>query len=142
MLLTGYEGPGVEAIRILALEPLPIEELQADNRESADILRTGSHWQFRIVRQGLCSEKQALSVEELWNALPPGDVARCHLPGFALQFFARNEIAFTAALCWQCNNISYAGVHAPIHRLTFDGRSRDSDQLLRICKTVTNSAGL
>lgn len=137
MLPVGKQGPLGDVIRILALEPLSFQEFQGENRECADIIRTGAHWRFRIVREGLCSDAQATMVGELWETLPPGEVARCHSPGFALQFWAQGEIAFTAALCWQCNNISFAGSHAPPHGKTFDGNSSTAHQLLQICKMVT-----
>lgn len=140
MLLVDYQGPDIDAIGIIALQMPSIEELQDDSREQSDLLHTGTHWRFRMLRQNLCRDEQVMQVGKLWNALPSGQAARCHLPGFALQFLARDEIAFSAALCWQCNTISFAGDHAPHHRTTFDGTSPEAIELLHICKAVTELA--
>ncbi|MEO9764855.1 MAG: hypothetical protein ABJF77_00510 [Qipengyuania citrea] len=45
----------------------------------------------------------------LWDrivALPPGDQMRCHAPRYAVHLNFGESQFFTAAICWECNNIS------------------------------------
>lgn len=138
-------GPDVDAIRVLALAP---PSPPGDVPDGADLLRTGMHWRFPVLRRSLCSDAQAARAVHLWNALPDGEGARCHIPGFALEFLIRDgpalttestkgfRIVFTAALCWQCNTISFAGDLAPSDRRTFDAGSEAAVRLLRLCEEV------
>jgi hypothetical protein len=126
----GYDGTRFNGIRVLALGKY-VREL------APDVLQVGTHWKFQIVGHGACDSSQAAQLVRLWNALPEGMTARCHMPGYAFQLLLDGEIVFTAALCWQCNNVSFAGRLATGTGRTFDGSTEQAIELLRLCEAVT-----
>jgi hypothetical protein len=102
-------------------------------------LTTGRDWKFPIVTQNICSTVQATRLIELWNSLPDGEQSRCHSPGFAFQLIIENDPVFTAAICWRCNNITFAGSFANLEWRTFDGESDGALQLLQLCQEVAGN---
>lgn len=136
MRIEGYRGTKIDMIRILALGAI-LSGRDVPGR--IDSLSTGTYFRFPILRQGMCGGEQAGSIIRFWNELSDDQMARCHNPGFALQLLLGSEPVFTAALCWDCNNISFAGRLAPTSLRAFDGRSEAAVQLLRLCKKVTGS---
>jgi hypothetical protein len=104
------------------------------------VISTSEHWQFRVLRENVCSAEQSKTVVDLWNLLPEGSVARCHVPGFGIQLMLQGEVIFIAALCWQCNNISIGGKLADTGWRAFDAASDSAIQLLNICEQVAGRA--
>jgi hypothetical protein len=135
MPVVGFAATFFDTTKILALGPC----LEEDPREGVRILRTGKQWQFPILGEGLCSAVQSETLVALWNSLPPGEQSRCHIPGFAFQLLHGQEAVFTAALCWRCNNVSFAGTLATLQRRHFDASSQVAEQLLALCREVVGN---
>jgi len=132
MRVLGFSGPGFDEVRILEIDPYR----GAAVADSAQVLHVDQTWHFPIVGSGTCNPAQAISAIELWNALPDDDQARCHNPGFAIQLFGAGNPLWTAALCWQCNNISIGGPQASLKWRTFAADSPLAKALLQLCKEV------
>ena len=71
----------------------------------------------------------AVMVAELWRQLPPGRQARCHNPGYALNFHSGSLVVCTATLCWECNNI-HGEANGEVFVYEFDARHEVSQALL------------
>ena len=147
-MMTSFAGERFDAVRIVALGPQRSELgpawlgalVRKLSRSSRDALvRTGEYWQFPVVVRHQCSQEEASLVIALWNQLPEGMQARCHVPGFAIEVLLGPEVVFTAALCWQCNNASMAGRLAKESWRTFDAESGEALRLLRLCKEATST---
>ena len=123
-----------DATCVLALGPLVTKKPLLRLRE---IVATSSHFSFPVLRRKRCSPVDADRILELWNALPEGEGARCHMPGFALELRQAREAIFVAALCWECNNVSVAGREAVIETRLFDATSREAQELLELCRRVS-----
>jgi hypothetical protein len=73
--------------------------------------------------------RDAEEIARLWNELPPGEQARCHVPPFGLRLFSRGVLLLEASLCWDCNNIfGVAGESA--FGFEFDASAPSSTALL------------
>ena len=120
--------------------------LEEKNFDSLHVAALGRPEDLRSVRDfvvhtsAVCTPEQALIVAELWNSLPDGMQSRCHMPGYALQVIIKGEIVFTAAICWQCNNVSISGKHATAEWRNFDAESGQAQKLLQLCEKVTQNA--
>lgn len=77
----------------------------------------------------------ATEVAALWRGLPPGEMMRCHIPGFGLRFWRGEEMVVLASLCWKCNNARGLVGEQPI-AFVFDGASEPARELLRRCKAA------
>jgi len=133
--VTGLSAKAVfDATCVLALGPAITKKPLLRLRE---VVATSSHFSFPVLRRKRCSPVDADRILELWNALPEGEGARCHLPGFALELRQAGEAIFVAALCWECNNVSIAGREAVIEKRLFDASSKPAQELLERCRRVS-----
>ena len=130
----GFGSEHFDALKVLALGSPPFGK-------RTTTLATGTHWRFPILRERLCTAEQSKRLVELWNQLPTGEVARCHVPGFAFQLMLGEEPVFTAALCWQCNNVSFAGRLATVQSRAFEASSDMAKQMLSLCQEVAGHDG-
>jgi hypothetical protein len=127
---------------VFGMHPTPVDmirvfEIAPDARfASGGVLSISATWKFGILRQGDCTAEQAGLIQSLWNDLPEGETARCHLPGFAIQAVVKGEPVFSAAICWTCNNVSIGGSMATQTWRTFDAESPEALRLLALCQEV------
>ena len=134
----GFNGTHYDSVRVLALGSPP---LRRSFWRRVRTLRTGVQWEFQVLREAECSRPQSEEVVTLWNGLPEAEQSRCHIPGFAIQLLQGSKAVFTAALCWQCNNVSFAGDLASIKSRRFDGESVAAKDLLQLCRSVVGIVG-
>lgn len=130
----GLKAKDVEAIRVLELG-----SYAGEPHVAGDALATSGPWKFEVLKYGFCSAEQALQLASLWNDLPPGETARCHVPGFAFQAYVGREVVFSAAICWKCNNISIGGPLASENWRVFDAATTEAQSLLKLCQEVVNA---
>lgn len=72
----------------------------------------------------------AQEIAGLWRVLPPpGAVAACHEPPFALRFFHGDRFILEASLCWKCNN-AYGSTSDESLSFLFEGTSPAARRLL------------
>lgn len=88
---------------------------------------------FDTLARATCSDAETQKVVTLWNALQESEQARCHIPGYALEFCSESGPILVAAICWQCNNISISGSQADSDWRTFDASSKPAKELLALC---------
>jgi hypothetical protein len=146
-MMTSFAGQRFDAVRIVALGRRLEQStswLSALFKKSStpspdSLVSTGEHSQFPVVARHQCSQEEASLVIALWNQLPDGLQARCHVPGFAIEVLLGSEVVFTAALCWQCNNVTMGGRLAKESWRTFDAESDPALRLLRVCKETTRT---
>ena len=142
-MMIGFAGERFDAVRIAALgEELGTSWLDTLVRKFSkssrgDLVRVSEDLQFPVVARHQCSREDAALVIALWNQLPDGLQARCHVPGFAIEVLLGSEVVFTAALCWKCNNVTMGGRLAKESWRTFDAESDAALRLLRLCKEAT-----
>jgi len=123
--------PKVDGVGVLALgkRTTSAEELTFSMRGSAV---------FEVVACVKADKLLTQQIAQLWRVLPPGKQARCHVPPFALRFFADGEILMEASLCWHCNNIclregeTFSGYE-------FDGRAEVSRELLAVLTAISKA---
>jgi hypothetical protein len=77
----------------------------------------------------------AAEIAKLWRGLPPGEMMRCHIPGFGLRFWRGDQVVVLASLCWKCNNARGLVDDVSIG-FSFDGDSQAARTLLRRCKAA------
>jgi hypothetical protein len=133
--MLGFIGEHFDEMKVLELTPFSSDILQ-----STEKIVTTSGWCFAVSREALCTDAQAAVLVSLWDRLPPGETARCHIPGFAIQLSHQGRVVFTAALCWKCNNISIAGDLASENWRAFNAESVEAIELLRLCETAVECA--
>ncbi len=133
-LMAHFAGETFDAVRIVAIG-LPATTIQAQPAPDA-FISTGQHWQFPVIARYQCTQEQAELVIALWNQLPDSEQMRCHVPGFAIEVLLGPEVVFTAALCWECHNVSIGGRLAQDSWRTF---TDPGGKLLGLCKEVTKN---
>jgi hypothetical protein len=146
-MMTSFAGERFDAVRIAALGPRLERStswlgalFKKSSTPSPDALvSTGEGIQFPVVARHQCSQEEASLVIALWNQLPDGLLARCHVPGFAIEVLLGPEVVFTAALCWECDNVSMGGRLAKESWRTFNAGSDPALRLLRLCKETTRT---
>lgn len=110
-----------------------------------DVLRVrkldGSGPDALTLQTAFCNADQAARIAETWKLLREAEQARCHLPGYALDFLLGDETQFSASICWQCNNIHMSGKFAPAEWATFDATAPAAHSLLRYCREVMKNIG-
>jgi hypothetical protein len=144
-MMTSFADERFDAVRIVALGPrverstswLGVLFKKSSTPSPDAFVRTGERSQFPVVARHQCSQEEASLVVALWNQLPDGLQARCHVPGFAIEVLLGAEVVFTAALCWQCNNVTMGGRLAKESWRTFEAESDPALRLLRLCKEAT-----
>lgn len=70
----------------------------------------------------------------LWRALPSAEQMRCHMPRYALRFYATGVLLLEAALCFECNNISILR-KGRREWATFDGQASPAQELLALLRS-------
>ncbi len=146
-MMTSFAGERFDAVRIVALGPRLEQStswlsalFKKPSAPSPDALvSTGGRSRFLVAARHQCSQEEASSVIALWNQLPDGLQARCHVPGFAIEVLLGPEVVFAAALCWECDNVSMGGRLAKESWRTFDAESEPALRLLRLCKEATST---
>ena len=81
---------------------------------------------------------------DLWDrmlALPDGEQMRCHTPQYGIHLALERGEYRTAAICWECNNISISNSGAYDWR-TFDGQSENARLLLADIKAYVASSAV
>ena len=79
---------------------------------------------------------------DLWNqilALPDGEQMRCHTPKYGIHLGMERGEYHTAAICWECNNISISN-SGDYEWRTFDGQSEAAQSLLADIKAYVTSS--
>ena len=137
--MVGFLGHEIQSMRVVALGSMWTAK-SAALESSGEMLQTADQWKFQGLRVGICTAVQKATLIELWNQLPHAEQMHCHNPGFAIQVIHDGQTAFTAAVCWDCNNISMSGHHASMDWRRFDGSSQVAQRLLELCRTVAESA--
>jgi hypothetical protein len=84
------------------------------------------------VRAGTSAIQQIIS---LWQALPPGESARCHVPPFGVRFFSGETVMCQASICWRCNNI-YGEAGGQQFYYFFDAKAPSSRSLLSLFEAL------
>ena len=90
---------------------------------------TSPNMHFRIHGGVMLDPNDAIS---LWNrmvALPNGEQMRCHTPNYGIRLNFGDGGFYTAAICWECNNISISS-SGDYSWQTFDGQSKEAQSLL------------
>ena len=96
---------------------------------STTTLSTSHNMHFLVDGGVVLNPVAAIALWDRIAALPPGDQMRCHTPRYAVHLnFGENQF-FTAAICWQCNNISISS-SGEYSWQTFDGQSDAAQSLL------------
>ena len=83
--------------------------------------------------------EEASAFTALWNRLPAGRQARCHVPPFGFRFFNQSELVLQASVCWMCNNIS-GNVSGDEFWYAFNADAPVSQELLRAAKALFPNA--
>lgn len=107
-----------------------------DKVELFKLKREGDLWNGDIESSQTVEGPEAQKIASLWRTqtfLPYS--ATCHLPGYALKFFAQDKLIVYATLCWECDNIRF---HTPNLTRTqgFGGRDRKGQQLLGVFRAA------
>ena len=107
-----------------------------DKVELLKLKRKGDLWNGEIESSKTVEGPEAQKIGSLWRTqtfLPYS--AMCHMPGYALKFFAQDKLIVYATLCWECDNTRF---QTP--RLTrtqgFGGRDRKGQQLLGVFRAA------
>lgn len=111
--------PAIDAVEIFSIDGWPLSEV---NLQEVPCVRL--------------SGNDAERITALWRALPPGEGSRCHIPPFALRFFAQGKLVCEASICWRCDNI-HCRTGTTEFGLEFDGSQPTSRELLRECEAAT-----
>lgn len=128
----GFQGHSFDAIRLLELGSYA----KPEDAQSENTIATSGQWCFHIKRTATFTETECVALVSLWDQLPGGETARCHLPGFAFQLMLEEQAVFIAALCWQCNNASIGGSLASESWRTFDASADSAIKLLSLCQNA------
>jgi hypothetical protein len=121
--------PEVDGVEVLTLG-----KLTSSTGESTFSMK---HWAvFAVAAAVQADEHLTQHIAELWRKLPPGEQARCHVPPFALRFFAEGEVILEASLCWHCNNI-WLREEKTENVFEFDARAEVSQELLAVLKAIS-----
>lgn len=126
----------IEKREIADLDSIDVIKLQNENKVydifSEDLF--SSSGPFGGIHK--CHHAEMSEITTLWNSLPAGRQARCHIPGFAIRVWSAGEVDFLATICWQCNNIKLGGSKAQADWLEFDADSYQAQALLKRCKEL------
>jgi len=109
-----------------------------DSNTQLAALNTSPTFSFKLAAGVVLAD--AKTSIDLWNrmlALPDGDQMRCHTPRYGIHLGLGGE-NYTAAICWECNNISISNSGDYDWR-TFDGQSEDAQSLLGDIKAYVTS---
>jgi len=75
------------------------------------------------------AREEAERVLSLYQALPPGDGARCHTPPYGLRMFREQRTVCEVSICWQCNNM-FGEANGQPFCIRFDSSSSPAQKLL------------
>ncbi|MBB3210527.1 hypothetical protein FHS27_006374 [Rhodopirellula rubra] len=96
---------------------------------ASNTLSTARDMHFRLDGGVVLNPVAALALWDRIVALPHGDQMRCHTPRYAVHLNFDENRYFTAAICWECNNISISS-SGEYSWQTFDGQSDAAQSLL------------
>ncbi len=111
-----------------SLTPDSIDLLRIVEDDSGDF-QTGEHWRFRVTSRTRLENKEKEDVFRLWNSLPDGETARCHIPKFGLRLNYKDRESVYASICWECNNL-YLRKDKEFVFCQFDAKDKNSLILL------------
>ena len=96
---------------------------------SSNTLSTSPELHFRLDGGAVLNPVAAIALWDRVAALPHGEQMRCHTPRYAVYLnFGENRF-YTAAICWECNNISISS-SGEYSWQTFDAQSDAAQSLL------------
>jgi hypothetical protein len=105
-----------------------------DKIELLKLEKKGDLWTGEIEASKTIEGDEAQKFAKLWRQQNYEPIsAICHLPAYAVKFYAKDKLLTYATLCWDCNNI---GFEEPKLNKTqgFDGDGRKGQKLLQIFK--------
>jgi len=118
-----FGGKGYDAVRVARIGELPVEAIATP---ASFAFRTEG-WVHSVTSEVTVLPREADLLLGLWDALPalPDDeAARCHIPRHGFELIERGEPVFSAAVCFECSNISIGGRLALEKWRTFGATSR------------------
>lgn len=118
----GFSGSAYDFARAVLL--VDKENPSLKNTEAQEEFATSDGFDVDIVlKASTLSAADAEDLIRLWNDLPEGDAMRCHIPRHGIQLLSGSEAIFSAAICFECNNIRICGPLSDTDWRTFDAGS-------------------
>jgi hypothetical protein len=117
-------------------EPYTRDLVQIDKVELLKLKRQGDLWNGEIEASKTVEGPEAQKIASLWRTqtfLPHSAI--CHMPGYALKFYAQEKLIVYATLCWECDNIRF---QTPKLTRTqgFGGADKHGQQLLGVLRAA------
>jgi hypothetical protein len=88
-LLTNVDA--VEVVDLEGVRPAPPHDYMAAASKARHVRLDGT---------------DAAAIVTVWNRLPAGRQARCHVPPFGFRFLEEGDVVVEASVCWRCNNVA------------------------------------
>ncbi len=102
-------------------------------------LRTSPTFSFKLAGGVVVCAEAGLDLWARLLALPHAEQMRCHTPKYGILINCGGGRYHTAAICWECNNISISN-SGEYDWLTFDAQSEPAQTLLRDIKDFADSS--
>ncbi|PHS13736.1 MAG: hypothetical protein COA78_06500 [Blastopirellula sp.] len=132
MIIEQLEGTEIKEIK--ALEIICITGKPRSEGNESDLISVLGEEQLCLPPYQ-CVDSELIEICNLWNTLPYGEQARCHIPGYALRIRVKDEIQLVATICWECNNIHLSGSKCVERCREFDGSSEIAQRMLKLCQS-------
>ena len=100
-----------------------------EDSPTSNTFSTSSDTHFSLDSGVVLYPEVAISLWERMLALPHAEQMRCHTPRYAIHLAFGDGQYCTAAICWECNNISVSS-NGDYSWRTFDGESVAAQALL------------
>ena len=79
-----------------------------DKVELLKLEKKGDSWTGKIEASKTLKANEAQKFAKLWRQQNYEPIsAICHLPAYAVKFYAKDKLLTYATLCWDCNNIAF-----------------------------------
>ena len=102
---------------------------------ASNTLSTSHDMHFRLDGGVMLNPVAAIALWDRMLALPHGEQMRCHTPQRAIHLNFGDDRFYTAAICWECNNISISS-SGDYSRQTFDAQSPAAQSFLEYIRDL------